>query len=288
MWLQEGGKKRSLTFLVPGCAHFHFGGAMPSTLQNAGLPRSLHRSLVSRAVGGTRFSFSAMSPRPTVAFPTQKYLLSETLHYLRQSPCQPHFPAVQAVHWEHTGIPQQSQETSDNRSHLNIDPHVHQLWHQSTPWWGSWIFLLSVHPLKSPYLLDLLPVLNLPPTHKQCVLQRQHKSWSIAVRRQLQRNPSWAPSSKVRPATHSSLQPSPSKDRQSSTFLWDRQSETTNCSIKPSSHNIILIIVSTQAQEEFRCKQIHLGQITTWIFFALPDGAHKTPHKGMFSSCIFT
>lgn len=71
---------------------------MPGTLQNPGLPRSLHRSLVSRAVGGTRFSFSAMSPTPTVAFLTQKYLLSERHHYLWQSPSQPHFPAVQAVH----------------------------------------------------------------------------------------------------------------------------------------------------------------------------------------------
>lgn len=31
---------------------------------------------------------------------------------------------------------------------------------------------------------------------------------------------------------------------------------------KTIAHNIIFIIVSTQAQEDFRCKQIHLGQIS--------------------------
>ena len=48
------------------------------------------------------------------------------------------------------------------------------------------------------------------------------------------------------------------------------------------------MIVFTQVQEDFRCKQTPLGQMTPWIFFALPDAAHKTPKKGLFSSWIFT
>ena len=109
------------------------------------------------------------------------------------------------------GFPSKAKKLMKNLFHLNIAPHVHQRWHQSRTWRDSWIFHLSIKPLKSPHLLDLLPGLVLPLTHEQ-YLQSHQKSWPIIIGRQLQRNPSWASSSKLRPATHSSLQPSPSQD----------------------------------------------------------------------------
>lgn len=60
---------------APG-THLYFGEEMPVTLQNAGLPASLCGSLVSRTVEETHFSFRAVSPTPTTALATWKYLLS--------------------------------------------------------------------------------------------------------------------------------------------------------------------------------------------------------------------
>lgn len=55
-------------------------------------------------------------------------------------------------------------------------------------------------------------------------------------------------------------------------------------SYKISPTTILITQLSPhQVQEDFRCEQTHLGQIITWILFALPDSAHKTPHQGMLN-----
>lgn len=150
---------------------------MPGTLQNAGLHLSLghHIGHVSAGLLGGLISHSVPCHQHPQHFPHGRISYQKDfIAYGRD-----HANQISLLCRQFTESPQgfhsKAKKLMKNLFHLNIDPHVHQLRHQSTPWRGSWIFLLSVHPLKSPHLLDLLPVLDLPLTHKQC-LQSQHKS----------------------------------------------------------------------------------------------------------------